>query len=246
MKLLHIAKDKQPTAAFDGGSIQERRLVIFPNEAGYVHSFSALFYWAYAWGERDGLIAEHPHRGFEIMSYVLEGSLEHYDSVERQWKQLDAGDAQLMKAGAGISHSERVAAGSRFFQIWFDPGLQHSLTEEARYADYRCADFPVRRIDGLSVRIIAGSGSPLSLNAPVKVSDVKFAPGEHAIDLPTDAVLTAFVIKGKPQIQGAFVKPEDFLLISETDTVTVSNDKETRVFMIETPRDPGYRVMSGA
>ena len=76
----------------------------------------------------------HPHRDMEIFSYVLEGTLEHKDSMGNG-RQLKPGQIQLMSAGRGITHSEFNPAPSEplhFLQIWIQPrerGLTPSYTE---------------------------------------------------------------------------------------------------------------------
>ena len=84
----------------------------------------------------ESTIPEHPHRGFEIISVVLEGALEHYDSLNRQWVPLDAGGVQVIQSGSGLSHSERLSANARMFQIWLDPNLAETFGEPPAYADY--------------------------------------------------------------------------------------------------------------
>lgn len=76
----------------------------------------------------------HPHRDMEIFSYVLEGSLEHKDSMGNQ-RRLLPGQIQLMSAGRGVTHSEFNPSASEelhFLQIWIQPrerGLTPSYTE---------------------------------------------------------------------------------------------------------------------
>lgn len=74
----------------------------------------------------------HPHRNMEIFSYVLEGTLEHKDSMGNG-RQLKPGQIQLMSAGTGVSHSEFNPGGNlHFLQIWIEPsqaGLTPSYTE---------------------------------------------------------------------------------------------------------------------
>jgi len=76
----------------------------------------------------------HPHRDMEIFSYVLEGALEHRDSMGNG-RVLEPGQIQLMSAGTGVTHSEfnpSRTVGLHFLQIWIEPkvrGLRPSYTE---------------------------------------------------------------------------------------------------------------------
>lgn len=82
----------------------------------------------------------HPHRDMEIFSYVLEGALEHRDSLGNQ-RRLEPGQIQLMSAGAGVTHSEYNPHADQplsFLQIWIHPqhkGLAPSYTEWSPTAD---------------------------------------------------------------------------------------------------------------
>lgn len=81
-----------------------------------------------------GGFSPHPHRDMEIFSYVLEGRLEHQDSMGNR-RTLAPGQVQLMSAGTGVTHSEYnpdANAALRFLQIWIQParkGLPPSYTE---------------------------------------------------------------------------------------------------------------------
>ena len=98
----------------------------------------SIFYWAHAWttGKRS-TIGLHPHQGFEICTFVLRGSINHFDTKLN--KRLDEGDVQIIRSG--ISHSEEILENSEIFQIWFDPDLSKSLKKPASYNDYKIDEF---------------------------------------------------------------------------------------------------------
>jgi redox-sensitive bicupin YhaK (pirin superfamily) len=106
---------------------------------------------------------DHPHRGFETVTYMLSGEMEHKDSQGHAGK-LSAGDVQWMTAGAGVIHSEMPSAefqrtGGRLhgFQLWVNLPQQNKMITP-RYQEIPSARIPVARTkDGLvSVRVIAG------------------------------------------------------------------------------------------
>ncbi|HBB85977.1 MAG TPA: hypothetical protein DC031_22575 [Sulfitobacter sp.] len=101
----------------------------------------------------------HPHRGIETITYVLEGTVEHADSLGNTGD-LNAGDVQWMTAGSGILHQEMPrgnAAGQMHgFQLWGNLPSAQKMTAP-RYQDMKSADIPVvTDDDGTRVKIITG------------------------------------------------------------------------------------------
>ncbi|MEO9629360.1 MAG: pirin family protein [Sulfitobacter sp.] len=101
----------------------------------------------------------HPHRGIETITYVLEGTVEHADSLGNTGD-LNAGDVQWMTAGSGILHQEMPrgnAAGQMHgFQLWGNLPSTQKMTAP-RYQDMKSADIPVvTDDDGTRVKIITG------------------------------------------------------------------------------------------
>jgi redox-sensitive bicupin YhaK (pirin superfamily) len=101
----------------------------------------------------------HPHRGIETITYVLEGSVEHADSLGNTGR-LGAGSVQWMTAGSGILHQEMPLGNAKGqmhgFQLWGNlPGAQKMVAP--RYQDIAGADIPeVTDDDGTHVRVITG------------------------------------------------------------------------------------------
>ena len=83
-----------------------------------------MFYWAHAWTPGNkSTIGLHPHQGFEICNFVLNGNINHFDTKQNKWIPLSEGDVQIIRAGNGISHAEG-GNHSEIFQIWFDLGCR--------------------------------------------------------------------------------------------------------------------------
>jgi hypothetical protein len=135
----------------------------------------------------------HPHRGFETITYMLEGRLEHRDSVGAH-AILEPGDVQWMTAGGGIVHAEEPPADFRRtggtvhgFQIWLDLPRPLKMTAPG-FQMLRAADMPViEPAAGVTVRIIGGSlgdvASPVTTHSPVQLFHVSLAAGA-AWDVP--------------------------------------------------------------
>ncbi|MEQ5826285.1 pirin family protein [Sulfitobacter sp. NFXS29] len=101
----------------------------------------------------------HPHRGIETITYVLEGTVEHADSLGNTGD-LNAGDVQWMTAGSGILHQEMPrgnAAGQMHgFQLWGNLPSGQKMTAP-RYQDMKSSDIPVvTDDDGTRVKVITG------------------------------------------------------------------------------------------
>src|SRR5438270_6866193 len=106
---------------------------------------------------------DHPHRGFETVTYLLSGEMEHKDSQGHAGK-LGAGDVQWMTAGAGVVHSEmpsaefqRTGGTLHGFQLWVNLPRRRKMMRP-RYQEIPSASIPSARTeDGLvTVRVIAG------------------------------------------------------------------------------------------
>src|ERR1700704_5263725 len=101
----------------------------------------------------------HPHRGFETVTYMLDGHMQHKDN-HGNTGDLGSGDVQWMTAAAGIIHSEMPQQSEgrmRGFQLWLNlPGKEKM--KPAAYRDIKAQEIPALPLDkGSEVRIIAGS-----------------------------------------------------------------------------------------
>ncbi|MEP3388278.1 MAG: pirin family protein [Reichenbachiella sp.] len=238
-----ISKHHQAQGAFDFGRIRENKPIGFPHEPGGANSMSNLFYWAHAWSDTGGLIDTHPHQGFEIMSYVISGKISHYDTKYDRWLDLNAGDAQVIRAGNGISHAEKVLPGGEFFQIWFDPDLTKSLKKEASYSDITASDFPVTETDNGSIKTIIGEGSPMKIDTEgVEIKEVSDISGSWKMDLDSDSIYTVYVLEGEGQTGYGSVVPNDFLVLRDESQLTIDFSTSARLFVIQSPAKVSYRT----
>lgn len=145
----------------------------------------------YAPGEAQGA-PDHPHRGFETVTYMLDGEFEHQDSRGNHGT-IRTGDVQWMTAGDGIVHSEmpsrRIQAeGGRVhgFQIWVNLPREHKRTTP-RYQSLTAADLTTVEGDGWSAKIIAGSllgvEGPAATHTPIGAAHLTISPGGR-VEIP--------------------------------------------------------------
>ncbi|MBD1888896.1 pirin family protein [Coleofasciculus sp. FACHB-SPT9] len=115
---------------------------------------------------------DHPHRGFETVSYVLEGRLEHKDS-QGHAGQLGAGDVQWMTAGAGVVHSEMperefARTGGRLhgLQLWVNLPRRDKMMKP-RYQEISAEQIPTAQTDDGLVRVKAIAGEALGVKSAI-------------------------------------------------------------------------------
>ncbi|QCC47191.1 pirin family protein [Halobellus limi] len=114
----------------------------------------------------------HPHRGFEIVSYMIDGGMEHEDSLGVA-NTAEAGEAMRITAGAGIRHSEFPAGGAACtgLQLWVNlPRAAKDVDPD--YEDASAAELPTERVDGATVTTVVGEGSPIALRTSMEYLDV--------------------------------------------------------------------------
>jgi len=185
----------------------------------------------------------HPHRGIETVTYMLNGEVEHGDSIGNSGV-IGSGDIQWMTAGSGIIHQEmprRAKGRMRGFQLWVNlPRRDKMMTP--RYRDVKHADIPqVEPAPGVKVRVV--SGSVAGVRGPVQdivvdpeYLDVSLSPDvefRHAI--PRDHRLFAYVVDGSGRFEagGKGIGSGHAVLFGAGDEVTVAaGDSGVRLLLV--------------
>jgi hypothetical protein len=158
-------------------------------------------------GEAKGA-PDHPHRGFETVTYMLDGRMEHKDSAGNAGA-IGPGDVQWMTAGAGVVHSEMPAAdlrrkGGRIhgFQLWVNLPKRDKMIPP-RYQEIPAARIPSARSDDgkVSVRVIAGEAlgakAVIETRTPIQYLHFTIQPGSRVSQrVPRDYNAFAYVIDG--------------------------------------------------
>jgi redox-sensitive bicupin YhaK (pirin superfamily) len=155
---------------------------------------------------------DHPHRGFETVTYVLAGENEHRDSFGNA-DVLRPGDVQWMTAGGGVIHSEmpterfhRDGGVQEGFQIWVNlPAVDKMMTP--RYQTLRASDIPqATTADGrVQVRIIAGESlgkaARIDTRVPIQMLHLTIQPGGELLQsVPVEQSGLVYVFKGSATI----------------------------------------------
>lgn len=237
-----ISKSQQGRGAFNGGQIIENKPIGFPRDGGFVRPFGNLFYWARAEAVVDSTIGLHPHKGFEIMTFVLDGRIRHFDTAYNTWKPLEAGDVQIIRAGSGIEHAEHLEKGAVIFQIWTDPDLSKTLQKDASYNDYRADAFHVETGESGTVTTYVGHGSPLTLDTdPIGIwRAVLSGNQEHRV--ADHQVSAIYIIEGNGTVGGETVRKDDFVIVEGENDLVIKAHDTLDCFVINTASQVGYKT----
>ncbi|XP_010241770.1 PREDICTED: pirin-like protein [Nelumbo nucifera] len=145
---------------------------------------------------------DHPHRGFETVTYMLQGAFTHQDFAGHKGT-IRTGDVQWMTAGRGIIHSEMpVGEGSqKGLQLWINLSSKDKMIEP-RYQELVKEDIKRAEKDGVEVRVIAGESmgvkSPVYTRTPTMYLDFTLKPGAHMKQsIPESWNSFVYVIEGE-------------------------------------------------
>ena len=175
-----------------------------------------------------GTFGDHPHRGFETVTLVLDGTLGHRDNRGNSGT-LGPGDAQWMTAGRGIIHSEEPNAGVvHSLQLWLNLPASSKMIEP-RYQDLRGEDMPVRTESGATLRVYSGSSGDVKANTlnnvPVTMVEMRLDAGASVSqDLPSDYNAFVYIVEGVGRFGEAetVARAAQAVWLSAGDEITVA------------------------
>jgi redox-sensitive bicupin YhaK (pirin superfamily) len=178
----------------------------------------------------------HPHRGFETVTYLLSGEMQHRDSWGNHGV-LRPGDVQWMTAGSGLVHSEmpgeslvRTGGTLHGFQLWINLPRRDKMLKP-RYQDTTSERIPVARSeDGrVEVKVIAGESlgtkGVIDTRIPILYVHVKLAPGAGFTQaVPKSENAFAFVVEGEGSFAGTQASQNQVALFDRAgDSLRVAN-----------------------
>jgi redox-sensitive bicupin YhaK (pirin superfamily) len=225
------------------GAIRERKILGFPQERGPLQSYSSIFYWSYLTSDYGCMVTEHPHIGFEILTFVLKGGFDTYDKERDQWIRLGEGDIGIVQAGKGVRHSEKIYPRSEILQIWFDPDFDQFRRIDPVLNQYSSNSFPVNNTNGRNVRLFKGKNAPIKLNSKdVSIQMQELEAGYHKIACPVDAVISGYMIDGFIDLDNCTLGKHDFFKIEGQKEVEIASLTNSKIFMIISPLKPEYET----
>ena len=183
--------------AFPNGSIREFDPFLLLDEMGPIVVSS----------ENAKGAPDHPHRGFETVTYMIDGVFEHKDSQGHSGK-IKTGDVQWMTAGSGVIHSEmpekefsQKGGTLHGFQLWVNLPKKDKMMNP-RYQDIPANKIPIIQKDGIKVKVIAGESmgkkAVIQTMTPIMYLHFTIQPNAHVVQtIPQNYNAFAYVVNGK-------------------------------------------------
>ena len=179
----------------------------------------------------------HPHRGFETVTFILEGSLAHHDSGSGA-SVVEAGGVQWMTAGSGLVHAElspeafkRTGGPLEILQLWVNLPGRLKMTDPA-YIPVPAADIAATDLGGgVSMRAVSGTeAAPIQSLTNVMLGIVSVEPGSGAtLTAPKGRNVLFYTIGGEAKISGETVPEHTLAKLSYGDRVEVASEGGCRI-----------------
>ncbi len=182
---------------------------------------------------------DHPHRGFNTFTYMLDGHMLHQDSMGNRGN-LRAGGAQWMKAASGIIHSEMPQQSDglmRGFQLWINLPANEKMSDPG-YQEFTPDAFPSVAIAGGKVKVIMGdygeAHGPISdPHTGVQYLDIELEPGgsfRHDLDPAMTAFL--YIFEGKAVSAGTALGTHNLAVLGNGDQLEVTAGEHGARFIL--------------
>lgn len=183
----------------------------------------------------------HPHRGFETVTIMLDGKMRHRDSRGNEGV-IESGGVQWMTAGSGIVHSEmpeQVSGRLWGFQLWVNLPAAHKLMPP-RYQDIPAQNIPTVQVDDAQIRVMAGTvgdreGPVQDIVTRPTLLDVAL-DGQTQLTLPPRALL--YVYEGQLKIADTQVNTQQLAVLSEASDLHMTGKARALIFGAQPLHEP--------
>ena len=188
-----------------------------------------------------GDVRPHPHIGLATVTYLYSGAMMHRDSLGSV-QRIEPGAINLMAAGRGIVHSERIPADIRTaqaavqgIQIWIALPAEHEEMAPA-FHHYPAEALPAFTAEGASFRLLIGAAfglvSPVIAYSPTFQADVELAAGARWELPPLYSERGIYLAAGRLQVAGTPVEPGQLAVLSPGQTVRLEAETAARLMLI--------------
>lgn len=181
----------------------------------------------------------HPHRGFVTLTYMLAGRMEHKDSVGNTGV-VESGGAQWMKAARGIIHAEmpKQEEGLMWgFQLWLNLPAKDKMSP-AEWADYPADKIPEVALDGLTLRVIAGSyqgqqGPIQQQEQQFEMYDLRFGEaGAWQQGEVSQQTRLAYVYQGEVELNDSLLQRGELVRLAPAAELTLRSKGEAGMLLL--------------
>jgi len=185
----------------------------------------------------------HPHRGFETVTVVLDGEVDHEDTAGNGGR-IGTGDVQWMTAGSGLLHKEMhseafTRRGGRFhaLQLWVNLPAKSKMTPP-RYQTLSKEGIPSVALPGSSVRVIAGEfrgvKGPAQTFTPVNLLEARVRAGQQLrLDLHEGFSAGLYIVEGKTTVNGEAANAGELVVLGrEGDGIVIDAATDAVVFVM--------------
>lgn len=174
----------------------------------------------------------HSHRGFEAITYLFDGSMNHADNLGNN-STVTTGGAQRFTAGQGIEHSEMPGSQgiTTGIQLWIN--LPRSLKGmQPAYQQLDAADIPQTNTDGVTIREIVGQSSPLQLQTEVQYLEINMKNNStHRVQVAASMQGIIYLQHGSASINQQQMIAGDAMQVSSGDEATINATQDSRLMV---------------
>lgn len=192
----------------------------------------------------------HPHRGFETVTYLLNGRMRHKDNAGNEGV-IAPGGVQWITAGKGIVHSEMPEQENGLlegFQLWINLPGSHKMSEPA-YQEYDTENIPIESRQGTSIRVISGNTSQGTqgpvlqpLTEPLYMDVTLDADTEFSEILPDLHNAFIYVVKGSLGLGQDRLTVDQLAVLGKGDRVNLSSEQQGVRFLLITGKPLGETI----
>jgi redox-sensitive bicupin YhaK (pirin superfamily) len=232
----------EPQIVIEGAGVRLRRSIA-PHSSNHFDPFLLFDHFAFndpLEGTNPGF-PMHPHRGIETVTYMLEGTVNHRDSLGNAGI-IGEGDVQWMTSGRGILHEEmprRGPTGNIFgFQLWVNLPAALKMGPP-RYQEVSAGAIPLSPVPGGQVRVVAGSvngvaGPVTEIAAQPLYLEVQLEPGAQFTQaVPEGHTALAYVFEGSGAFAGQVVEATHMIVFGEGEAIQAqTHDSHLRFMLI--------------
>lgn len=201
----------------------------------------------------DGPVAgfpPHPHRGFETVTYMLEGSMFHEDNMGNAGE-IEAGGVQWMTAGRGVIHAETPSLSSQGrlhgFQLWVNLPASKKMCAP-QYREFDASALPTHSLDDIGSKavVIAGqltlsqNGAAVTLTGPIEQTDTHTdyadlriaAHSRLQLNIPSSKRVLLYVYDGSVSVDNTPVEQHCLAILSDGDLLQLETEQQTSIILL--------------